>query len=120
MLSFEGCEDRFTSELFDLVFSEYKLFSYVEQPGLLLSQLQLATAYPLHPAVHHPPHQIQLSIRRNPMRLSAGRIRSLATRYALAEAAAFPGLCTEPNTFATNRKPAPDFKHGRLRFAHQS
>ncbi len=52
------------------------------------------------------------------MRLSANRIRSLATRYALAEAAAFPGLRTEPNTFATNRKPAPDFKHGRLRFAH--
>ena len=44
MLSFEGCEDRFTSELFDRVFSEYKLFSYVEQPGLLLSQLQLAVA----------------------------------------------------------------------------
>jgi MoxR-like ATPase len=44
MLSFEGCEDRFTSELFDRVFSEYKLFSYVDQPGLLLSQMQLATA----------------------------------------------------------------------------
>ena len=44
MLSFEGCEDRFTSDLFDRVFSEYKLFSYVEQPGLLLSQLQLAAA----------------------------------------------------------------------------
>ena len=28
MLSFEGCEDRFTSESFDRVFSEYKLFSY--------------------------------------------------------------------------------------------
>ena len=54
------------------------------------------------------------------MRLSAGRIRSLTTRYALAEAAAFPGLRTEPNTFATNRKPAPYFKHGRLRFAHHS
>ena len=44
MLSFEGCEDRFTSDLFDRVFSEYKLFSYVEQPGLLLSQMQLAQA----------------------------------------------------------------------------
>ena len=44
MLSFEGCEDRFTSELFDRVFSEYKLFNYVDQPGLLLSQMQLATA----------------------------------------------------------------------------
>ena len=44
MLSFEGCEDRFTSDLFDRVFSEYKLFSYVEQPGLLLSQMQLAVA----------------------------------------------------------------------------
>ena len=43
MLSFEGCEDRFTSESFDRVFSEYKLFSYVEQPGLLLAQ-----AHPAH------------------------------------------------------------------------
>ena len=53
------------------------------------------------------------------MRLSASRIRSLATRYALAEAAAFPGIHTEPNGLATKRKPAPDFKHGRLRYAHQ-
>jgi len=53
------------------------------------------------------------------MRLSAGRIRSLATRYALAESAAFPGIHTDPNGFATNRKPATDFKHGQLRFAHQ-
>jgi len=44
MLSFEECEDQFTSELFDRVFSEYKLFRYVEQPGLLLNQLQLASA----------------------------------------------------------------------------
>lgn len=44
MLSFEGCEDQFTSEQFDRVFSEYKLFSYVEQPGLLLSQMQSANA----------------------------------------------------------------------------
>jgi len=44
LLCFEGCEDRFTSELFDQVFSEYKLFNYVEQPGLLLSQMQLAQA----------------------------------------------------------------------------
>ena len=118
MLSFEGCEDRFTSDLFDRVFSEYKLFSYVEQPGLLLSQMQLAA--PDRLTLRTPPtHQIPITTRRNPMRLSAGRIRSLATRYALAEAAAFPGIRTEPNGFATNRKPAPDFKHGRLRFAHQ-
>jgi hypothetical protein len=44
MLSFEGCEDQFTSEQFDQIFSEYKLFSYVEQPGLLLSQMQTANA----------------------------------------------------------------------------
>ena len=44
MLSFEGCEDRFTSDLFDRIFSEYKLFNYVDQPGLLLSQMQLAVA----------------------------------------------------------------------------
>ena len=39
------------------------------------------------------------------MRLSAGRIRSLATRYALAEAAAFPGISTEQNSFARRRGP---------------
>src|SRR5260370_89848 len=44
MLSFEGCEDQFTSEEFDRVFSEYKLFSLVEQPGLLLTAFQSANA----------------------------------------------------------------------------
>lgn len=40
MLSFEGCEDRFTTASFDRIFCEYKLFSYVDQPGLLLAQMQ--------------------------------------------------------------------------------
>ncbi|MGA7339854.1 MAG: hypothetical protein WBX18_04605 [Terracidiphilus sp.] len=44
MLSFEECEDRFTSEKFDHAFSEYDLFRLVEQPGLLLSEFQPATA----------------------------------------------------------------------------
>jgi hypothetical protein len=44
MLSFEGCEDQFTSEKFDRTFSEYDLFRLVEQPGLLLSEFQPATA----------------------------------------------------------------------------
>jgi MoxR-like ATPase len=44
MLSFEDCEDQFTTDQFDRVFSEYKLFSYVEQPGLLLSQIQPTNA----------------------------------------------------------------------------
>jgi hypothetical protein len=44
MLSFEGCEDQFTSEKFDRAFSEYDLFRLVEQPGLLLSELHSATA----------------------------------------------------------------------------
>jgi hypothetical protein len=44
LLSFEGCEDQFTSELFDQAFTEYKLFSYVEQPGMLLAQIQPADA----------------------------------------------------------------------------
>ena len=34
-----NCEDQFTSEEFDRVFSEYDLFRFVEQPGLLLSPL---------------------------------------------------------------------------------
>src|ERR1700721_4480222 len=42
MLSFEGCEDQFTSEEFDRAFSEYDLFRLVEQPGLLLSEFQPA------------------------------------------------------------------------------
>ena len=44
MLSFEGCEDQFTSEKFDHAFSEYDLFRLVEQPGLLLSEFEPAAA----------------------------------------------------------------------------
>ena len=53
------------------------------------------------------------------MRQSASRIRSLSIRYALAEAAAFPGICTERVSFPLNRKPAAEYKHSRLRPAHQ-
>ena len=60
MLSFEGCEDRFTSDLFDRVFSEYKLFSYVEQPGLLLSQMQLAPSLIASPCSTSHPFQIPI------------------------------------------------------------
>ena len=44
LLSFEQCEDRFTSEQFDRTFSEYDLFRLVKQPGLLISELQPANA----------------------------------------------------------------------------
>jgi len=44
MLSFEECEDRFTSEKFERAFSEYELFRLVEQPGLLNSDLLRAAA----------------------------------------------------------------------------
>jgi hypothetical protein len=44
LLSFEECEDRFTSEKFDRAFSEYNLFRLVEQPGLLLTEFQPAHA----------------------------------------------------------------------------
>jgi hypothetical protein len=44
MLSFEACEDQFTSEKFDRAFSDYDLFRLVEQPGLLLSEFQPANA----------------------------------------------------------------------------
>jgi hypothetical protein len=40
MLDFERFDHRLTPELFDRLFKEYKLFSYVEQPGLLLAQLR--------------------------------------------------------------------------------
>ncbi len=41
---FDGCEDQFTSDEFDRVFAEYKLFNYVDQPGLLLAQIPTANA----------------------------------------------------------------------------
>ena len=44
MLSFEECEDQFTSQKFDHAFSEYDLFRLVEQPGVLISELQPAKA----------------------------------------------------------------------------
>ena len=44
MLSFENCEDQFTSEEFDCTFSEYDLFRFVERPELLLSQMPTANA----------------------------------------------------------------------------
>src|SRR5580658_6977509 len=44
LISFEGCEDQFTSEKFDRAFTEYDLFRLVEQPGLLLSQVQTGNA----------------------------------------------------------------------------
>jgi len=53
------------------------------------------------------------------MRQSASRIRSLANRYALAEAAAFPGIGTERDRLPSNRRPAAEFRHSVPRFAHQ-
>lgn len=44
LLSFEECEDQFTLEKFDRVFSEYNLFWLVKQPSLLMSELQPANA----------------------------------------------------------------------------
>lgn len=44
LLSFEGCEDQFTSESFDRIYSEYQLFTYVEEPGRLLAQIHSAHA----------------------------------------------------------------------------
>jgi hypothetical protein len=44
LLSFEACEDQFTAEKFDRAFTEYDLFRLVEQPGLLLTQVQTGNA----------------------------------------------------------------------------
>jgi len=44
MLSFDECEDQFTSEKFDRAFSEYDLFRLVAQPGLLITELRPAHA----------------------------------------------------------------------------
>jgi len=53
------------------------------------------------------------------MRQSASRIRSLSIRYALAEAAAFPGIGTERVSIPNNRRPAAEFRHSFPRLAHQ-
>ncbi len=43
-VTFDECECEFTSEKFDRAFSEYNLFRLVEQPNLLLTELQPANA----------------------------------------------------------------------------
>jgi len=43
-VTFDECECEFTSEKFDRAFSEYNLFRLVEQPNLLLTELQPASA----------------------------------------------------------------------------
>lgn len=43
-VTFDECECEFTSEKFDRAFSEYGLFHLVEQPSLLLTELQPANA----------------------------------------------------------------------------
>jgi hypothetical protein len=43
-LTFDECECEFTSEKFDRAFSEYDLFRLVEQPSLLITELQPAIA----------------------------------------------------------------------------
>jgi len=54
------------------------------------------------------------------MRLSASRIRSLSVRYALAEAAAFPGIDSERVNRTINRKATAEFRHYHPLFAHQA
>jgi len=54
------------------------------------------------------------------MRLSAGRIRSLATRYALAEAAAFPVSSPNPMASPPTANPRPISSTAGCAFAHQS
>lgn len=43
-VTFDECECEFTLEKFDRAFSEYDLFRLVEQPNLLLTELQPANA----------------------------------------------------------------------------
>jgi plasmid stabilization system protein ParE len=53
------------------------------------------------------------------MRQSASRIRSLSNRYALAEAAAFPGIGTGRASLPNNRRSVSEFRHSFPRFAHE-
>jgi hypothetical protein len=53
------------------------------------------------------------------MRQSASRIRSLSNRYALAEAAAFPGIGTGCVSCPNGRRSVFEFRHSFPRIAHQ-
>ena len=88
MLSFEACEDQFTSEQFDRAFSEYRLFKSVEHPSLCSPTCQpRGPNFPLHvPITQFHPHP-----RRIRMRLSASRIRSINRRMARVQGLARPG-----------------------------
>jgi hypothetical protein len=54
------------------------------------------------------------------MRLSASRIRSLSIRYALAEAAAFPGIGLERVNRTINRTATAEIRHHRPLIAHEA
>ena len=54
------------------------------------------------------------------MRQSASRIRSLSIRYALAEAAAFPGIDSERVNRTINRNSTAEFRHHHPLFAHEA
>jgi hypothetical protein len=54
------------------------------------------------------------------MRQSASRIRALALRYALAEAAAFPGIGTVRVSFPNNQKSPAEFRHSHPGIVHQA
>jgi len=117
MLSFEGCEDRFTSEIFDRVFSEYKLFSYVNSWPAARSNAVWLTRNSIPPTLSSFPCSTKFTNWRNPMRQSASRIRSLANRYASAEAAAFLASAGARSLSRTTGGPLPN-PHSFPRFAH--
>jgi len=53
------------------------------------------------------------------MRQSASRIRALARRYTVVEAAAFPGIGTVRVSFPSNQKSSAEFRHSHPWFVHQ-
>jgi hypothetical protein len=79
LISFEGCEDQFTSAKFDRAFSEYDLFRLVEPPSLLLTEFQPANA---KPTSQHPRQPIPPQLRKKPSCVcpQAKSVRSAAHR----------------------------------------
>jgi len=117
MLSFEGCEDRFTSESFDRVFSNTSCSAMSSSPACCSPKRNRSR-------VSSPPHPSQFPVStkftnwRNTMRQSASRIRSLANRYPSQKPQPFwhrhgaRSLSRQPETAA-------EFRHSFPRFAHQ-
>jgi len=120
MLSFEDCEEQFTSEKLTAAFSEYDLFRLIR--AAWPAALRVPTGRRLA-RLATPHNQFNPPQEGAVMRLSASRIRSISLRIAQAEGSAFAGFGRNARVLPnlSNQVPLPDRRShpaGRLCESH--